>query len=138
MMGLLRIRREDGLWRGLIQHRIFLCTTYIPYHYVKNNSVTIPIRVVYDCSCQMSSNYPSLNDCLEVGPPLVNDLCSILLCFRVHEFGLRKPSYMSSFKKRTETSHDFFGFQIQKTQRVNFMFTVSRQCCLVQQALSLC
>ena len=61
---------------------------YIPHHHVKKDSVTTPIRVVYDCSCQMSNNHPSLNDCLEVGPSLVNDLCSILLRFRVHKFGL--------------------------------------------------
>ena len=36
----------------------------------------------------MSNNHPSLNNCLEVGPPLVNDLCSILVCFCVHKFGL--------------------------------------------------
>ena len=60
---------------------------YIPHHHVRKDSVTTPIRVVYDCSCQMSNNHPSLNDCLEVGPSLVNDLCSILLRFRVHKFG---------------------------------------------------
>ena len=60
---------------------------YIPHHHVRKDSVTTPIRVVYDCSCQMSNNHPSLNDCLEVGPSLVNDLCSILLHFRVHKFG---------------------------------------------------
>jgi len=32
--------------------------------------------------------HPSLNDCLEVGPSLVNDLCSILICFHVHKYGL--------------------------------------------------
>ena len=36
----------------------------------------------------MSENYPSLNDCLEVGPPLINDLCSILIRFRVHKYGV--------------------------------------------------
>ena len=36
----------------------------------------------------MSNNHPSLNDCLEVGPPLVNDLCSILVRYHVHKFGL--------------------------------------------------
>ncbi|XP_065889723.1 uncharacterized protein [Dysidea avara] len=60
---------------------------YIPHHHVRKDSVTTPIRVVYDCSCQMSNNHSSLNDCLEVGPSLVNDLCSILLRFRVHKFG---------------------------------------------------
>ena len=54
-------------------------THYIPHHHVRKESSITPIRIVYDCSCQMSNNYPSLNDCLEVGPPLINDLCSILV-----------------------------------------------------------
>ena len=62
-------------------------THYMPHHHVRKESSTTPIRVVYDCSCRMSNNHPSLNDCLEVGPPLVNDLCSILIRFRVHKFG---------------------------------------------------
>ena len=61
---------------------------YIPHHHVNKDSKTTPIRVVYDCSCQLSDNHPSLNDCLEVGPSLVNDLCSILLRFRVHKIAL--------------------------------------------------
>ena len=36
----------------------------------------------------MSDNYPSLNDCLEVGPPLINNLCSILIRFRIHKYGV--------------------------------------------------
>ena len=61
---------------------------YIPHHHVSKESKTTPIRIVYDCSCRLSANHPSLNDCLEIGPSLVNDLCSILLRFRVHKFGL--------------------------------------------------
>ena len=61
---------------------------YIPHHHLSKDSKTTPIRIVYDCSCKLSGNHPSLNDCLEIGPSLVNDLCSILLCFRVHKFAL--------------------------------------------------
>ena len=61
---------------------------YIPHHHVHKDSKTTPIRIVYDCSCRLSDNHPSLNDCLEVGPSLVNDLCSILLRFRVHKIAL--------------------------------------------------
>ena len=61
---------------------------YIPHHHVNKDSKTTPIRIVYDCSCRLSGNHPSLNDCLEVGPSLVNDLCSILLRFRVHKIAL--------------------------------------------------
>ena len=61
---------------------------YIPHHPVRKESSTTSIRIVYDCSCRISEKHPSLNDCLEVGPSLTNDICSILLRFRIHKFGL--------------------------------------------------
>ena len=61
---------------------------YIPHHHVSKDSKTMPIRIVYDCSCKLSGNHPSLNDCLEIGPSLVNNLCSMLLRFHVHKFAL--------------------------------------------------
>ncbi|XP_006815922.1 uncharacterized protein LOC100369222 [Saccoglossus kowalevskii] len=60
---------------------------YLPHHSVKKDSITTPIRVVYDCSYK-SRDSPSLNDCLETGPSLLNDLTSILLRFRVNRFAL--------------------------------------------------
>ena len=62
-------------------------THYIPHRAVKKDSATTPIRIVYDCSCRQSSYHPSLNDCLQVGPPFLNHLCAILLRFRLHVFG---------------------------------------------------
>jgi len=59
---------------------------YIPHHPVKKESATTPIRIVYDCSCKLSPSSPSLNDCLNPGPPFLNDLGSILLRFRQHNF----------------------------------------------------
>jgi len=55
---------------------------YIPHHPVRKESCTTPIRIVYDCRSKQPSEYPSLNDCLHPGPPFLNDLCGILLCFR--------------------------------------------------------
>ena len=59
---------------------------YLPHHPVTKNSTTTPIRIVYDCSCRQSKIHASLNDCLLVGPPFLNDLCSIILRFRSHIF----------------------------------------------------
>ena len=59
---------------------------YIPHHPVKKDSTTTPIRIVYDCSCRQSTDHPSLNDCLLSDPPLLNDMCSILLRFQTHPF----------------------------------------------------
>ncbi|XP_061184416.1 uncharacterized protein LOC133192421 [Saccostrea echinata] len=52
------------------------------------NSSTTPIRIVYDCSCRESRDKPSLNDCLDSTPPILNDLTSILTRFRLHEFAV--------------------------------------------------
>ncbi|XP_070546142.1 uncharacterized protein [Ptychodera flava] len=57
---------------------------YIPHHAVKKDSLTTPIRVVYDCSCQADRQSPSLNQCMEAGPHMLNDLVSILLRFRLN------------------------------------------------------
>ncbi|XP_006824596.1 uncharacterized protein LOC102806229, partial [Saccoglossus kowalevskii] len=61
---------------------------YIPHHGVKKDSVTTPIRVVYDCSCKQGADYPSLNECLQAGPSLINDLPAILLRFRGNRIAL--------------------------------------------------
>ena len=59
---------------------------YLPHHPVKKESTTTPIRIVYDCSSRHSKEHASLNDCLLVGPPFLNDLCSILLRVHKHTF----------------------------------------------------
>ena len=60
---------------------------YIPHHPVKKESSTTPIRIVFDCSCRQHPDLPSLNDCLEVGPSFLNDLCGIILRFRTYPYG---------------------------------------------------
>ena len=59
---------------------------FIPHHPVVEDSPTTPVRIVYDCSCHQSSTSPSLNDCLTVGPRFKNDMCAILIQFRIHNF----------------------------------------------------
>ena len=63
-------------------------THYIPHHAVEKDSPTTPIRIVFDCSCRQSASHPSLNDCLEIGVPCSNDLCAILIRFRLYQFGI--------------------------------------------------
>ena len=61
---------------------------FIPHHAVKKQSATTPVRIVYDCSCRQSPCHHSLNNCLQVGPPFLIDLCTLLLHFRSHKFTL--------------------------------------------------
>lgn len=61
---------------------------YIPHHCVKKNSITTPIRIVYDCSCRQSNEHLSLNNCLITGPHFLNDLCSMILCFHTHNYAI--------------------------------------------------
>ena len=61
---------------------------FIPHHAVKKDSSTTPVRIVYDCSCRLSPNHPSLNDCLVVGPPFLIDMVTLLLRFHTHKYAL--------------------------------------------------
>ena len=60
---------------------------YLPHHAVRKDSVTTPIRVVFNCSSKAAKNVACLNDCLYVGPNLTELLGDVLLKFRTKEFG---------------------------------------------------
>ncbi|KAI9558404.1 hypothetical protein GHT06_015184 [Daphnia sinensis] len=60
---------------------------YIPHFGVFKDSITTPLRIVYDCSCKTPAGV-CLNDCLDIGPPLQNDILAVLLRFRVHQICL--------------------------------------------------
>ena len=60
---------------------------YIPHHAViKEESQTTPLRIVYDCSAKSNNTTPSLNECLETGPPLQPHLFDVLLRNRFRKF----------------------------------------------------
>ncbi|XP_013413205.1 uncharacterized protein LOC106175645 [Lingula anatina] len=61
---------------------------YLPHRPVKKDSITTPIRIVYDCSAKATPDDPSLNDCLFKGPQLLNDLVGIFLRFRIHNVAI--------------------------------------------------
>jgi hypothetical protein len=61
---------------------------YLPHRAVlKPQSATTPIMPVFDASCKTGRN-PSLNDCLEKGPNLLDLIPSILLRFREGKIGV--------------------------------------------------
>lgn len=83
---------------------------YIPHHPVKKDSVTTPIRIVYDCSCRQSNALPSLNDCLMAGPHFLVDLCAILLRFRTHQYGLSTDIEKAFLHITLKESERFYTF----------------------------
>ena len=95
---------------------------YIPHHAVKKESPTTPIQIVYDCSCRQSNSSPSLNDCLLIGTPFLQDLCAIIVRFRLHRFAIstdiEKHFYMSTCTRMTEISQGSCGSQTHQIQRV--------------------
>lgn len=62
---------------------------YIPHKaVVRESAETTKTRIVYDASARAYESAPSLNDCLEVGPPLQNQLWKVLLRGRFHAVAL--------------------------------------------------
>ena len=58
---------------------------YIPHKpVVRESAETTKLRVVYDASARAHSGAPSLNECLNPGPPLQNQLWSVLVRVRIH------------------------------------------------------
>ena len=62
-------------------------THYLPHHAVKKDSVTTPIRIVFNCSAKSGTN-PSLNECLLTGPTLTSKLGDSLLEFRTQKYAV--------------------------------------------------
>ena len=58
---------------------------YLPHRaVVREDAETTKTRIVYDASARERDNTPSLNDCLLTGPPLQNQLWSVLVRNRFH------------------------------------------------------
>ena len=68
---------------------------YIPHKpVIRKAAESTKIRIVYDASAKASESSPSLNDCLETGPPLQNLLWDVLVRNRL------KPVAMSADVKQ--------------------------------------
>ena len=62
---------------------------YIPHHAVVNLSKpTTKVRVVYDASAKTKPENKSLNECLNRGPVMLQDLTGILLRFRLNKVAM--------------------------------------------------
>ena len=62
---------------------------YLPHHAVVNpHKPTTKQRVVYDASAKTKRENKSLNECLYRGPVMLNDLCGLLMRFRLHQIAI--------------------------------------------------
>lgn len=102
---------SEGIIEEVSESEISAASHYLPHRPVfKPESETTPVRPVFDASCKVG-RAPSLNDCMEKGPNLIELISSILLRFREKKIGLvsdiRKAFQMISVNK---TDRDFLRF----------------------------
>ena len=85
---------EDQLEKGIIEkvkegQPVGNQVHYLPHHpVISPQRNTTKIRIVYDASAKIRRSSPSLNDCLYRGPVMLNDLCGLLLRFRMNPIGI--------------------------------------------------
>jgi hypothetical protein len=71
------VENSEQVWNNSDCH-------FMPHFPVLKDSVTTPVRIVFDASC----GSPSLNDCLYGGPNMTQDLVQLLMSFRRKKYGM--------------------------------------------------
>ena len=84
---------QDQLEKGIIEKvdrfKADGMKHYIPHHVVITpQKSTTKLRIVYDASARSKFGNKSLNECLYRGPVLLQNLCGILLRFRLYKIGI--------------------------------------------------
>ncbi|XP_035715513.1 uncharacterized protein LOC110859590 [Folsomia candida] len=102
---------KEGIIEAVSEEDNSTLCHYLPHRAViKEESLTTPVRPVFDASCKVGRN-PSLNDCLEKGPNLLELIPSLLLRFRERKLGVisdvRKAFQMIEV---AEADRDFLRF----------------------------
>ncbi|XP_021964265.1 uncharacterized protein LOC110859612 [Folsomia candida] len=95
---------------------------YLPHRPVfKLESLTTPVRPVFDASCRVGK-YPSLNQCLEKGPNMLELIPSILLRFREKKVAaisdIRKAFQMVGVKEEDRNYQKFLWWDTEKSIKV--------------------
>ena len=116
---------------------------YIPHKgVVLKSAETTKLHVVYDTSARGHSGAPSLNECLNAGPPLQNQLWSNLVRARFHPVAITGDIKQAFLQVRIrEEDHDALRFHWLKDQNshtvetlrftralfglINYLFTIS-------------
>ena len=108
---------EEQLTRKFIEivphARVTNETHYLPHHGVAKNSVTTPLRIVFNCSAKAAKHLSSLNDTLMTGPSMTEKLVDILVKFRMNKF-----AYLADIAKAFLN----IGLQEQDRNKVRFLW----------------
>ena len=76
---IIKMQKENGIVEKATEPAVGV-TFYIPHKPVtRETAASTKLRVVYDASAREHQQAPSLNECLEVGPPLQNQLWEVLV-----------------------------------------------------------
>ena len=88
-------------------------------HYLPRHAVITPlksttkVRIVYDESAKSRDENKSLNECLYRGSVMINDLCCILIRFRLHTIALvadiERHFTSWDYRRIREMSPGFYG-----------------------------
>lgn len=79
---------REGVIEKVPDSEIEISGHYLPHRPVfKPESLTTPVRPVFDASAH-ESGHPALNQCLKMGPNLIELIPSSILKFRKHEIGV--------------------------------------------------
>ena len=94
---------------------------YLPHKPVfREGAETTKLRVVYDASAKSSRESPSLNECLEKGPPLQNLLWNILVRNRFKPYAITADIQKAFLQIRIrESDCDALCFHWIKNQDIN-------------------
>ena len=123
---------QDQLREGIVEEADMPASGkefYIPHKaVVRENAESTKMRVVYDASAKAHSSAPSLNDCLEVGPPLQNKLWKVLVRGRFHPValagGIRKAFLQVRIHAQDRDALRFHWLEAKDPQRVRtYRFT---------------
>ena len=104
-----------GIMEPVPPHQTGEVVHYIPHQAViREQAETTKMKIVYDCSSRADTQTPSLNDCLETGPPLQPLLFDILLRNRmrkhcVHSETFRKRSSKFGYSNKIEMHSGSYG-----------------------------
>ncbi|PFX32652.1 hypothetical protein AWC38_SpisGene2517, partial [Stylophora pistillata] len=79
--GIVEVVRDED-FKNTLKH-------YIPHHEkLTPKKTTTKLRIVFDASAKTRKKYQSLNESLHRGPVILEDLCGLLLRFRLHKVAL--------------------------------------------------